>query len=75
MKNEYMDDVEYLRQKEKIEKRDVDEETKWKQIIEMVYKLPFDTLIDLRKMLWKKLPTPEHVLDFLDKKSKEKEGS
>ena len=74
MKKATMDEDEYLRRKRAIETRDADEETKWNQIIEMVYKLPFDTLIELRKMLWKELPTPEVVLDFLDKKSKEKEG-
>ena len=45
------------------------------QIIDMVYKLPFDTLIDLRNMLWEKLPSPGVVLKFLDKKSKEKKNS
>ena len=75
MKKEAMDNKEYLRKKRAIESRDADEEAKWNQIIEMVYKLPFDTLIDLRKMLWEKLPSPEFVLDFLDKKSKEKKDS
>jgi hypothetical protein len=45
------------------------------QIHEMVYKNSFDMLIELRKMLWEKLPSPESVLEFLDKKSKEKKDS
>ena len=51
------------------------EEAKWNQIIEMIYKLPFDTLIELRNMLWEKMPSPGVVLKFLDKKSKEKKDS
>ena len=66
------DEAEYLRKRDVIKTRDTDEETKWRQIIELVYKLPFDTLIDLRNLLWEELPTPEYVLDFLDKKSKKK---
>jgi hypothetical protein len=75
MKRETMDEVEYLRKKKAIETKDAVEEAQWKQIIEMVYKLPFDTLIDLRKLLWKELPTPDVVLDFLEKKSNMKEVS
>jgi hypothetical protein len=75
MKRATMDEDEYLRRKKAIETRDAEEEAKWNQIIEMVYKLPFDTLIDLRNMLWEKLPTPESVLEFLDKKSKDKKDS
>jgi hypothetical protein len=74
-KREKMDEEGYLRKKRNIEKRGGDEEAKWNQIIEMVYKLPFDTLIDLRNLLWKELPTPEFVLEFLDKKSREKKDS
>ena len=70
-----MDEEEYLRRKKIIENRGADEEAKWNQIIEMVYKLPFDTLIELRNMLWEKLPSPGVVLKFLDKKSKEKKDS
>ena len=70
-----MDEDKYLRKKKEIETRDADEEAKWKQIIEMIYELPFDILIDLRNLLWKGLPSPEFVLGFLEKKSKEKKGS
>ncbi|MHA1389908.1 MAG: hypothetical protein ACTSR9_15880 [Candidatus Thorarchaeota archaeon] len=70
-----MDEDEYLRKKKEIETRDADEEAKWKQIIQMVYELPFDTLIDLRNLLWKGLPTPEFVLEFLEQKSKRKKGA
>jgi hypothetical protein len=70
-----MDEDEYLRRRKAIETRDVDEEAKWKQIIQMVYELPFDTLIDLRNLLWKGLPSPESVMEFLEKKSKEKKGA
>jgi hypothetical protein len=41
----------------------------------MIYELPFDILIDLRNLLWKELPTPEFVLEFLEKKSKEKKSA
>ncbi|MHA1287935.1 MAG: hypothetical protein ACTSW8_10475 [Candidatus Thorarchaeota archaeon] len=75
MKRNSMDEDEYLRQREAIETRDADEESKWKQIIEMVYELPFDTLIDLRNLLWKGLPSPESVIEFLKEKSKEKKGT
>jgi hypothetical protein len=70
-----MDEKEYLRRMRAIETRDADEETKWNQIIKMVYKLPLDILIKLRKMLRERLPTPESVFEFLDKKSKEKKDS
>ena len=70
-----MNEEEYLRKKEAIEKRGAGEEAKWSQIIEMVYKLPFDTLTELRNMLWEKMPSPGVVLKFLDKKSKEKKDS
>jgi hypothetical protein len=75
MKRETMDEDEYLRKKKEIETRDTDEESQWKQIIEMIYELPFDILIDLRNLLWKELPTPEFVLEFLEKKSKEKKSA
>ena len=70
-----MNEEEYLRKKKAIEKRGAGEEARWSQIIEMVYRLPFDTLIDLRNMLWEKLPSPKVVIEFLDKKSKEKKDS
>ncbi|TFG32418.1 hypothetical protein EU528_03665 [Candidatus Thorarchaeota archaeon] len=70
-----MDEDEYLHKKKAIEMRDADEEAKWKHIIQMVYELPFDTLIDLRKLLWKELPTHEFVLEFLENKLKEKKGA
>jgi hypothetical protein len=75
MKRETMDEDEYLRKKNKIETRDAKEESQWKQITEMIYELPFDVLIDLRNLLWKELPTPEFVLEFLEKKSKEKKSA
>ena len=75
MKRNTMDEDEYLRRRKAIETRDVDEEAKWKQIIQMVYELPFDTLIDLRNLLWKGLPSPEYVMEFLEEKSKEKKGA
>jgi hypothetical protein len=75
MKRETMDEDEYLRKKKEIETRDSDEESQWKQIIEMIYELPFDILIDLRNLLWKGLPTPEFVLEFLEKKSREKKSA
>ncbi len=65
-----MDESEYLRKQKEIETRDAIEETQWKQIIMMVYELPFDTLIDIRNLVWKELPTPEFVLEFLEKKLK-----
>lgn len=70
-----MDEVEYLLQRKTIEMRDDDEEAKWKQIIMMVYELPFDTLIDIRNLVWKELPSPESVMKFLEQKSKEKKGA
>ncbi len=75
MMRDTMDEDEYLRKKNEIETRDAAEETQWKQIIEKIYALPFDILIDLRNLLWKGLPSPDSVLDFLETKSKEKKGS
>jgi hypothetical protein len=75
MKEDKMDEQEYLLKKAVIESRDEEAEKQWNEIIEAVFSLNFSDLIELREIfLGKPLPSLDEVHEQL-RKMEEKKGA